>query len=786
MKRPLVLFSLALMAGIIAASASGSYFLIFSTTLLAISIIIAISRRLPILVLYISIGTLIFYSAGAFEYLYLSKVNEKRFLEYADEQVIIRGLVDSEADIRELRVLYIIIAKEIECSGKAEKVGGKILLTVMKNADTCYLDYGREIEISGRLTLPKGRRNPGAFDYRRYLAQSGISGLIFADRDNIKAGVNSYGNPLIKSGLAVRRKIINVIDKSLPEQQAGLLNGMLIGYREGLSDNVQEVFSDAGLTHIMAVSGANIAFIMMPLLFVFKKLRLRQIVSNIIVIGILVFFVFVTGFEASVMRAVIMAIVILSGQILRREADIYTSLAFAAVLLLLQNPYTLFNIGFQLSFAATLSLVLFYRNIKSMIKIKLLPGFVSDTLAATVSAQLGVLPITALYFNKVSIISVASNLIVVPVLEVITIAGSLMAVLGQFSITLSRIIGYANCTFLSFVLFISRITADFPYAVIRIVTPSCLILIVYYLLVAFFLWYKPMHKPKIKPVYYMAVSGAAVIIICVSILLPKQLEVFFIDVGQGDSVFIRTSTGRTVLIDGGGKSSKLNNGSDIGETVIIPFLLDYGVSKLDLVVATHGHDDHLQGLIPVLRDLEVENLVLPDNGNEKEFDILLEISGSKDTKVSKCSRGDTIRLDNKTFLSVLHPVKGFRTINSSLNNGSLVLKLNYMEASVLLTGDIEKEVEELLLKDGAYIEADVLKVAHHGSDTSTTREFLDGVEPKAAVISVGNNNFGHPSASVVERLKDTKIQLFRTDVNGAVILTTNGRKIRFKSMISRQ
>jgi len=175
---------------------------------------------------------------------------------------------------------------------------------------------------------------------------------------------------------------------------------MLIGYREGLSEEVEEAFSNSGLTHLMAVSGANVAFIMLPLVFIFKKLRFRQNIYNIIIIGILLLFTFITGFEPSVLRAVIMAIVILVGQILKRETDIFTSIAFAAILLLLLNPGNLFNIGFQLSFAATISLVLFYTNLKNMLNFGFLPEFITDVLASTLAAQIGVLPITVFYLIK--------------------------------------------------------------------------------------------------------------------------------------------------------------------------------------------------------------------------------------------------------------------------------------------------------------------------------------------------------------------------------------------------
>ena len=556
---------------------------------------------------------------------------------------------------------------------------------------------------------------------------------------------------------------------------------MLIGYREGLTKDVQQVFSDSGLSHIMAVSGANVAFMVFPLIFVFKKLRLRQTVSNIIIINILVIFTFITGFEPSVLRAVIMAIVILIGQIMNRETEVFTSLAFAAIVLLLYNPGSLFNIGFQLSFAATISLVLFYNNIKEKINSKYVPEGIIDVLSGTLAAQLGVLPVTVFYFNKISIISILSNLIVVPVVEFITILGSLMAVLGQVHIIFSQLIGFLNNTLLSFVLFASKITADFPFAVVQVTTPTILVILAYYFLLVFFLWYKPKYKVILNLKHYAGAAGLVFIIILVNLLIPKPIEIIFVDIGQGDCTFIRTPSGKTVLIDGGGSSAEQE--FNVGESVLVPFLLDYGINQLDLVIGTHGHDDHIKGLIPVLKDIEVVNFLMPDTQLKDEFKDILEIADSKKTKVNLSENGDVIRLDKDTYFKVLHPDRDNYIEKSALNNNSLVLKLHYKDVSVLFTADLEAEGEQLLLDSGIDIAADVIKIGHHGSQYSSVPEFIERVNPAAAVISVGKNNFGHPSKTVLNLLENKAIRVFRTDLDGAVILRSFGRDIKFETMI---
>ena len=778
-KRPLVLFAVSLITGITVAGISDSFFLAAAVLmLLAVSLHLLykrINRNL-----FIFIGILAFYSIGAFEFLCLDRINTGRFGEFGGERVDVRGFIASEPDIKDARVSYVVNVTKIRSNGDFQKRKGKLLLTSVLNEDGSLLDYGREVEFEGQLNLPKGVRNPGGFDYRRYLSQKGVSAVVFDMNITKREGRNA--SFLIDTGRILRMKIVNVIDRSLPRQQAGLLNGILIGYREGLTKEVQAAFSDAGLTHIMAVSGANVAFLVLPLVFIFKKLRIRQNISCILIIAFLLLFIYITGFEPSVLRAVIMGIVILLGKILMREADVYTTISLAAILLLIFSPYMLFNIGFQLSFAATLSLVMLFKRIKSLLSFKFLPAAVTDILTATISAQLGVLPITLYYFNKLSIISFLSNLLVVPLMEIITILGMAMAVLGQLGVFFAQLIGYVNCLLLSFVLFVTQISSSLPFATVRLVTPSIVLVMVYYLSMWFLLWYGPEGKIKVKLRYIAAAALPVVIISFAAFLIPDKLEVTFLDVGEGDSALIRTYSGQTVLLDGGG-SANPQVLSSIGESVVIPFLLDKGISRLDAVIASHGHTDHIQGLFPVLEQFKVGNLIIPDVKDEKEFSQLLETAERKGMKVTRCREGDVIKLDKKTVFQVLSPLQQFSDDNSSLNNTSLVLKLIYGETDLLFTGDAEKPVEEALLNCGALLEADVLKVAHHGSDTSTGMAFLDCINPKAVVVSVGKNNFGHPSEAVMQRLEGKGPILFRTDESGAVVLTSNGNSIRMKRTV---
>lgn len=777
-KRPLIIFAVSLVAGIICGNAVDSYSFAAASIAVIVTIFSVVYIRTRRFVFLLS-GVLLFYSVGSIGLLYRKTEIFECFRAFDGYEVEIGGTVKSYPDVKASGVSYIVDVKTIKKEGKTYKTKGKVLLSVYGNDAAGILDYGRKITAGGELALPKGRRNPGGFDYRLYLAGNGVSATVFTSPSEVKAHAELGSNPLEGFGLGIRNRIISTINSTMPPQQAGLLNGMLIGYREGLDQDVQSAFSNAGLTHIMAVSGANVAFIILPLLFIFKRMGLRTRSSSFIIIGVLVLFVYITGFEPSVLRAVIMAVIVLTGKIIMRESDVLTCIALAAIVMLVHNPLVLLNIGFQLSFTATLSLVLFYKEIKEKLRFRLMPELVADVLAATLAAQIGVLPISVYHFNQISLISVLSNLLVVPLTQVVTILGFLIALVGQVSLPLAQLAGYVNCSLLSFILFVTKITAELPFAVIKVATPSILFVALYYVAVLFLLWYKPLYKPAVKIEQYIYTSVAVLVVWALPMIFPRGMEVVFLDVGQGDSTFIRTAAGKTVLVDGGGFSSRKNQDSTMGDTVVVPFLLDYGVTRLDIVVATHGHDDHIQGLLPVIRNIAVSNIIVAENpGYESEFRALLNEAKKRNITVSTCKKGERILIDKNTIFEVLHPKVGYIPGKSPLNNGSIVLKLDYKDTEVLLTGDIEEEAERTLVESGADLKSDFLKVAHHGSNTSSTSQFLEAVGAKAGAISVGRNSFGHPSPEVLERLEEHSMDVFRTDRYGGIVLKSNGKNIK--------
>ena len=818
LKRPILSFAVSLIAGIsvvfgyLPILASGGQ---LTVILSAIAMMIVISTAVYIFIKFephrLAIaGSALFFILGMLSIFISRNSIYYRFSEFDGKEVFLTGVIDSAADIKpgtvssnsgyDQKSSYTLNVSEIryEYSNKIVKRKGSIILNIYSK-DPSELKYGTKVTLLAVISMPAEIRNPGGFDYRCYLAGKKVSAIAVLSTDGIVFKSEGNGSLIKKAGLTVRSAILNVIRSSLPEKQAGLLSAMLIGYRDDISDEVNRDFNIAGLTHLMAVSGANIAFLAMPLLFLLKKVKVRRCPANIITSFFLIFFLFITGFEASVTRAVIMAITVLAGQIFYREADTVSNLSFSCIVLLVINPFTLFNAGFQLSFAATLSLVLFNPYFRKLVSRRYLPKFITDTFASTVAAQVGVLPLLVCYFHRISIISVLSNILILPMVELTTITGALTALAGLAGSFASKIIGYAACSLLTAILEITRISASLPFASVTTSRPPYIIIMIYYTLIFFNFRIRPRSGIKFSPAAVIASICILGSVILLSYTLPisHDLEITVLDVGEGDSIFIRTPEGLNILIDTGpGGEGKY----DAGSGIVAPFLFYKDIYRLDSVIITHPHTDHSGGLPSILAEFEVKNIILPytlnqsvqtaqasssDNLLDKGLAAIISDAGSKGTGITYCSSGARMLCSKSLALEVISPQKDSiqDSGKNSLNDQSLVLKLTYGSFSMLFMGDAEEPVEKRLIS--CNIKADVLKIGHHGSSTSTSEAFLEAVSPEAAIISVGRNNFGHPSDKVLQRLKSDGVRICRTDNCGAVTVKTDGRGFRVSGMIRR-
>lgn len=433
-----------------------------------------------------------------------------------------------------------------------------------------------------------------------------------------------------------------------------------------------------------------------------------------------------------------------------RKSDVYNNLAFSSFIILNFNPYTIFDMGFLLSYGGTIGIILFSNKLskKFPIKNKIL-NYIKEMFFVCISANIIIIPIIMYNFNTLSLTFFISNVLVSPIMGIVVILGFVQIFLSIININLAYLLSIFLNPMLEILIFIADFTAKLPLSKILIPTPNIIFIIIYYVIMLF------CNKINIKKT--IIILSIIIIIFNLLNLLPKDLRIYFIDVGQGDSTLILTPKGNSILIDGGGSET---GSFDVGEKILLPYLLDRGVTKIDYMMISHFDSDHVGGLFSILENLRVEHVLISKQGKESEnYKHFLEISKRKKIKVIYAEAGDRINIEKNMFFEILFPTRNLISENI-LNNNSIVARLVYKNFKILFTGDIEEIAEKELIKlysKTNKLRADILKVAHHGSKSSTIASFLKLVNPRISLIGVGaTNTFGHPNIGVLERLEQIR------------------------------
>lgn len=631
---------------------------------------------------------------------------------------------------------------------------------------------GDYVSINGVISIPKPARNPGGFDYSIFLKKNGIEAVMSIQGYEVNIIGKSSLNPFQKIVQALRERIEKNYINSMPEQDAKFIISIILG-NNVLDDDILNQFRTIGISHIISVSGMHVAVIIGFIMFILGLIKIKRYKVPIVT-AIIVFYAILTGGMPPVVRSVIMASTALIGSAVGRNNNPVNSISFAAFVILIANPLMLYDIGFQLSFISTLAILYFYKPVKE--RLSELNSKLRDLIAVTIAAQIGTIPLTMYYFHSISVVSILSNIIIVPITDICVILGFLSAILGLILPALALIINYANIPVVEIILYITKLINSIPYASINTVIPPLYIIVLYYaiLIIAFSGIDK---KLKLRLTFAVLLIVA---LISIYNYVPKNLEVTFLDVGQGDSTFIRTPNRKALLIDGGGKPAISGSSFDVGHDIVLPFLYYKGVLKLDGIFISHTDTDHIGGILSLIKEIKVDKIFIGEQKvTDDNFKALMKIAALKNIPVVFLSRGDEIKVDNVVF-DVLSP--GEFIEENPINNNALVFKVVYKNAEFLFTGDIEKEAEEKLGKSD--ISSDVLKVAHHGSNTSSTRDFINKVKPKICVIQVGKNNYGQPDADVLKYLNSVS-KVYRTDEDGAIIIKTDGNKFIVNTMFGK-
>ena len=689
--------------------------------------------------------------------------------------------------------------------------------------------YGERIRFRSRLRQPRNFDNPGAWDYAGYLRAADISLLGSAREDRVERLSGSGGSRAGAWRARVRRNILAKIDSLWQAPRAGLIAAMVVGEKSELRRNIRADFQRTGVYHILVVSGMNVGILAFVVFWVLKRLRIGEMTSSAVTVVLSVGYALITDGGAPILRATLMLAIYLGARLLYRDRAPLNAVGLAGLILLVVDPRALFDASFQLTFVSVVAIAgiavpllertaepyrralhhldsiaydmtLPPRQAQFRLDLRLLEGKAAAligrhasrfALTGTVRAVLGTLELIAVsavaqcalalpmavYFHRAVLVGLPANLIVVPLTGVLMPAATAAVALAYLSPVVAKPAAWITAWALDAINATIRIVGGWRASEWRIASPDTSIAVFCIIAIAFCLLVVRRQR------WLAAVSLAALTVSAAMIALvpparqvhPGKLEFTAIDVGQADSTLVITPEGRTLLVDAAGSFGPFQSEFDFGEDVISPYLWSRGISRLDAVAITHGHSDHIGGMRSVIANFRPRELWVGPNAPDRALDDLLQTARAMDALIVYRNAPEEFVFGGAK-MRVLSPPPDWQTADRVRNEDSMVIRVSYGTTSALITGDADKKMEERMLAEGP--RASVLHVAHNGSASSTSPEFLQTVQPQYAVISVGvRNQFRHPRPEVLERLAALGVVTFRTDLNGAISFLLDGEEV---------
>ena len=718
-------------------------------------------------------------------------------------------------------------------SDPAQTVSAKFLVRFQ---ELMPLRYGKHLTLMGVLRQPQAQRNPGGFDYRSYLARQNVSGIIY-HQGLLRLGEQS-GFPPLRWIEALRLRTERIIDGAYSGLQtpptedtsgletppiedtsrlqtpptrenslhAQLLKGILLGKRGDVPSETLDIFRNSGTFHVLAVSGLHVGLVAMFCYLGLSIFRMPKKVVCLLTIGAVLIYACLVGFRPSVFRASLMATLFLFATIIDRDADIFNLLAVAALTLLIFNPMQLWDAGFQLSFVAVASIVYFVPkmekplrrlwdtgesdDISRLVKLKntALKWLVLSYLV-TFAAQLGTGLLIAFHFYRAYPLGLIVGPFAVGLVSLIVGVGMASVCVGFIWLPLAKLLAMVNHAIIFIFLELIGIFGQ-KWGIMKLAPPTFGLIIIYIAICLGITHWRYVYK-QWKMASLIGLSVMAVWVWDSAFHEEgRLLEVITLDVGQGDAAIIRFPDRRTMLIDGGIQRSYYDEKRqkeveyDVGERVIEPYLDANSIRELDLVVLTHPDIDHGGGLGHILQNFRVKRVIgIPDMELDSQtHQQLRSIAEARDIPYAFPYAGK-IELTPTATLNLLHPIDAASTnlMDDDKNDDSLVMKVSYGEVDILFTGDIEFKGETRLIASQQDLRAEILKVPHHGSRTSSSAQFLDTVQPRYAIFSLGlGNRYQFPHADVIERYRERNCVQLRTDQLGAITLKTDGTRCWFR------
>ena len=661
---------------------------------------------------------------------------------------------------------------------------------------------GNIIKVRGKLRQFEEAANKGNFDSRKYYLSLGFYGKIEAGTIEI---INSDYSGIRQGLYELRMEIIERLEKLCSDNKGifciinnknGIIGAIILGDKTDLDSDIKELYSVSGIAHILAISGLHISFIGMAIYRLLRR-RFRFLFSAAVSIPVVLSFGIMSGFGISTMRAIIMFILKIIGEVLGRKYDAITAISLAGLVLLVQNPFVVCNSGFQMSFGAIIAIVLILPIVEEILNTD---NKIIKVLSANFTISLVMNPILAWNYYELPTFSFLLNIVVVPLMSVVIVSSIVGIFCSCIMFGFGKIVIFPGCGILELYTFLCNIINKSSVASIVVGQPKVTIIIVYYaiLLVVLFglknirtkytraekerniikketglvLEKKAKKERRIKGQNVklrLACIVGFLLLNCLIYYIPNPgFYITFINVGQGDGILIHGDNGTKVMVDGGSTSEK-----QVAKNCIVPYLKAEGIGTIDYSIITHTDKDHISGILEILENnnsnrIRIKNLVMPDiNMKDDTYNELIEKAKLKKINVLYIKKGDTLSL-GKTKIKCIYPET--TTTASDKNDYCTVLSVKNKTSKILLTGDISKEIEEKI-KDDIEENYTVLKVAHHGSNYSSSEKFLKKVNPKYSIISVGkNNSYGHPGNETMERLRKQGGVIYRTDEKGGITI----------------
>jgi competence protein ComEC len=769
MRRPVLWGSILFIMGILTARFLGTWITLWlvlaGASFFAALFVCVAKNRIPLqreqsISLFLAISLLFL---GAF-WFSLSCYPEKFREAYTGLPVQGEGVIVSYPQENEWGTSCFVRVKETNLGKKNFANGQKALLKFKPETSQSYFP-GDRIRFKGEITLPSEARNPGEFNYREYLARQEVFLLVNCYQGKVELGEKGQG---IQTWTAKGRKqVVQHLKRILPQRERGLLLGILFGDTKTMVEEEWEAYQRAGVVHLFAVSGLHVGIVLGLIWFLLSFFKPKPLLRLVLGAVVLTGYGFMVGWSASILRASLMALLGLLALSVGRKNDLYNSLGAAAWIILILYPGELFQVGFQLSFLTTLGIIYLTPWLERKGCGKLLAVPLAASMAST--------PILAYHFNQISLIAPLVNIVAVAVTGFAAVLSFLGALLTWVWPLLATPFFYTAGVIMFMLSELVIGCAGLKWAGINIASPSPAIIICLYLFMAVlpFLAYSRYIIREI-PMKTKAIVASLLVFFILFTCWPAsgKMEVIFLDVGQGDSILLRTPRGKTALIDGGGTPGSTFS---VGKKVVRPVLCHYGVNKIELMMMSHYHLDHSEGLLEIMPYFQVKAFFQSSHEQDNEIEKrIMDLCAREKITLTELTAGQGIYLEPDVFLEVLHPTK--EDVFTG-NNHSLVVKVKYKDCTWLLTGDVEKEALEEMLARGVNLQADILKIPHHGSITSFVPLFYEKVNPQAVIISVGENRFNQPHPEVVAYFTKRGVPIYITRDKGAVMTKSNGQKI---------